>query len=248
MSRPVRATALAGVIALVAACGGTTPSPATASPAPSASPVGSPASSPDASATGSPSPSTDTSASPGTSASPSADAAGGGTGGASASASASADTGGSIGSEQLGALEDEIPGRIGGVTLRTTSFTAADVPDAAIDPALGAGIGAISTDLLNSAVAIGIGTDVSRPLVVTLVHVPGGRAGTLESSFAEAMEAVNRGNVTVRERTVAGQTVTEVNAGSDAIGTVLWAEGETLYVVQSVDAQLRTAAVDALAS
>ena len=241
MSRPIRAVALVGVVAIAAACGGTTgpsssgtvegsPTPGTsASPAASGSPVAS--------------------ASPGASASAGASPAASG-----AAPSASAGTGGaqpsgavSIGSDELAALEAQIPDRIEGVALRTMSFTAADLADAGIDPALGAGISAVAPDLLNSAVAIGISTDVARPLILTLVDVPGGSAADLESAFAARMREVNRGNVTVRERTVAGTAVIEVNAGSDAIGTVLWADGTTLHVVQSVDAGLRTAAVEALA-
>jgi len=242
MSRPIRAVALAGVVAIAAACGGTTgPSPAqsgvgldgNASPSPASS------GSPGASAGASPSASAGASAAPGVSASP---GAGSGAGGASPSPGT-----GTIGSNELEALEREIPTRIGGVSLQTMSFTAADIADAGIDPALGAGIGAISTDLLNSAVALGVSLDVSQPLIVTLVSVPGGRAETLETTFAERMREVNRGNVTVRERTIAGTEVIEVNAGSDAIGTVLWAEGDTLHVVQSVDADLRSEAVQALA-
>lgn len=240
MSRPILAVALVGVVAIAAACGGAT------GPSSTATVNGSPA----AGASASPA----ASGSPAMSASPGASASAGTSPGASgAAASASAGTGGaqpsgvvSIGSGELAALEAQIPPRIGGVSLQTMSFTAADLADAGIDPALGAGIGAVSTDLLNSAVALGVSLDVSRPLIVTLVSVPGARADALEATFAEQMRKVNRGNVTVRDRTVAGTEVIEVNAGSDTIGTVLWADGNTLHVVQSVDAGLRSAAVEAL--
>jgi len=241
MSRPIRAVALVGVVAIAAACGGTT------SPGSSATLGGSPSAGASASPAGSAWPVA--SASPGAAASAGTSPAGSG-----AAPSASAGNGGaqpsgdvSIGSDELAALEAQIPDRIEGVGLRTMSFTAADLADAGIDPALGAGISAVAPDLLNAAVAIGISTDPSRPLVLTLVEVPGGSADELESTFADRMREVNRGNVAVRERTVAGTEVIEVNAGSDAIGTVLWADGSTLHVVQSVDAGLRTAAVEALA-
>ncbi|HET7725935.1 MAG TPA: hypothetical protein VFK54_01295 [Candidatus Limnocylindrales bacterium] len=240
MSRPIRAVALVGVVAIAAACGGSTgPSSSDAGGSPTAATSASPA----------------TSGSPATSASPSASASAGTSPAASGVApSASAGTGGaqpsgdvSIGSAELAALQAQIPDRIEGVALRTMSFTAADLADAGIDPALGAGISAVAPDLLNSAVAIGISTNMAQPLVVTLVDVPRGSADELESAFAARMREVNRGDVTVRERTVAGTEVIEVNAGSDSLGTVLWADGTTLHVVQSVDAGLRTAAVEALA-
>lgn len=240
MSRPIRAVVLVGVVAIAAACGGTTgPGSSAAGGSPTAGTSASPA----------------TSGSPATSVSPSASASAGTSPGASGVApSASAGSGGaqpsgdiSIGSTELAALEAQIPPRIGGVALRTMSFTAADLADAGIDPALGAGISAVAPDLLNSAVAIGMSTNMAQLLVVTLVDVPGASGDELESAFAARMREVNRGNVTVRERTVAGTEVIEVNAGSDALGTIVWADGTTLHVVQSADAGLRTAAVEALA-
>lgn len=233
MPRRLRTALVGGVAVLTfAACGGAA---STASPGDVTSPdVTAPSPSIGAS------PSVDVGASPSFDASPSADASPStGLGGVGASPSASLDTNADPD------LAARIPATVGDVTLQVVSLRGADFLAQAPSSDVGDALEQAGADPEDVSVAIGVGLEADTQLVVAAFRVVGADADTLERSFEDAATAGDP-NVTVDRITIAGTEVVQVDPGSDALGSILWTEDDTLFLVQTADPQLRNEAVEAL--
>ena len=191
--------------------------------------------SPAASAAGSAAASPAASASAATSAAPSADASASAS--ADASASASADTGGT------GDLASKIPATVGDVAMSVTATDGEAYVRANISRQLAPVLTAVNKAPTDVNVVTATGSSAGgATLFIDAVQVPGADAGALVTAFQTAAAASP--GTTVEAADVGGKSV--VTATTTSYTLAVYASGDTLFYVQSPNAELVDQAIAAL--